>query len=172
VLLRANHGHPCALGELLVEPNRLPGRECRRLAGIGRSRAAPTAKGGIASPQVFPGSFVRSKGRCVTLLNCVENRRKFKNLQNQFFWIRCDEYYNFCYSYMAWFWIFLTWKIGLWNALIFHNSKPITPLHLNFGYVVCLVMTSSCAKSCTKLCSKCVYINCFPFLQKLARWFL
>jgi hypothetical protein len=65
--LRSNLGHPCALGELLVEPDRFTWRECRRLAGIGRSRAAPMAKGGIASPQVFSGSFVQYRGTFVRL---------------------------------------------------------------------------------------------------------
>jgi hypothetical protein len=46
----------------VVEPDPFPGRECRRLAGIGWSRAAPTAKGRIASPQIFPGCSVQTRG--------------------------------------------------------------------------------------------------------------
>jgi hypothetical protein len=65
--LRPNFGHPYALGELMVVPNHLPGRECRRLAGIGRSRAAPMAKGSIASPQIFLGCSVQSRGTIVKI---------------------------------------------------------------------------------------------------------
>jgi hypothetical protein len=43
--LRPNSDRLSTLGELLVEHSRLPGREHRRLAGIGRSRAAPHAQG-------------------------------------------------------------------------------------------------------------------------------
>jgi hypothetical protein len=35
------------------------------------------------------------------LVKYVENRRKFRKLQNQFFWILCEEYYNFSYSHMV-----------------------------------------------------------------------
>jgi hypothetical protein len=31
----------------------------------------------------------------------LKNCRKFRKLQNQFCWILCDEYYNFCYSHMV-----------------------------------------------------------------------
>jgi hypothetical protein len=56
--LRPNFDHPSTLGELLVEPSRLPGRERRRLAGIGRSRAAPTAKDPIEGYEILAGCFV------------------------------------------------------------------------------------------------------------------
>jgi hypothetical protein len=36
----------------------LPGRESRRLAGIGRSHAAPTAKDPIAGFEILAGCFV------------------------------------------------------------------------------------------------------------------
>jgi hypothetical protein len=59
--LRPNSDHSSTLGELLVEPSRLPGRERRRLAGIGRSRDAPHGQG--------PNCKVRNRSRvfCVNL---------------------------------------------------------------------------------------------------------
>jgi hypothetical protein len=56
--LRPNSDHPSTVGELLVEPSRLPRRERRRLAGIGRSRAAPTAKDPIAGLGILAWCFV------------------------------------------------------------------------------------------------------------------
>jgi hypothetical protein len=47
-LLRPNSGIPQLLGVLLAEPGRSPGRQLRRLAGAGRARVAPLAKGRIA----------------------------------------------------------------------------------------------------------------------------
>jgi hypothetical protein len=91
----------------MVEPNHLPSREHRRFAGIGRSRAAPMAKGHIARLEVFPGCFVQSRGISVRLwkvlgtslqkgnfnsktllLNLVkslENRSEIGKMQTQFF---------------------------------------------------------------------------------------
>jgi hypothetical protein len=60
--LRPNFCHHRVLGEHMVEPDPFPGWEYCRLAGIGRSRATPTAKGRIASPQIFLGCSVQSKG--------------------------------------------------------------------------------------------------------------
>jgi hypothetical protein len=65
--LRPNFGHHRALGEHVVESHHLPGREHRRFAGIGRSRAAPKAKGHIARAHFFPGCFVQSRGVSVRL---------------------------------------------------------------------------------------------------------
>jgi hypothetical protein len=87
----------------MVEPDPFPGREYRRLAGIGRSRAAPTTKGRIASPQIFLGCSVQSKGIFVKvekdlgalvqtgnfnskrilliLVKSLENRRKIGKMQ-------------------------------------------------------------------------------------------
>jgi hypothetical protein len=56
--LHPNFGHHRALGEHVVESHHLPGRERRRFAGIGRNRAAPTAKGHIARAHFFPWCFV------------------------------------------------------------------------------------------------------------------
>jgi hypothetical protein len=44
-LLHPNTEHQRVLGELVVRPDPFPGREHRRFAGVGRSRAAPTAQG-------------------------------------------------------------------------------------------------------------------------------
>jgi hypothetical protein len=57
-----NFGHPWALGEHMVEPNHLPGRERRRFAGIRPEPAPPHAEDPIASPQFLPGCFVQSRG--------------------------------------------------------------------------------------------------------------
>jgi hypothetical protein len=35
------------------------------------------------------------------LVNCVENHIKIRKMQNQFFWIRCELSYNFCYSCLS-----------------------------------------------------------------------
>jgi hypothetical protein len=131
------------------------------------------AKGHIAWPQFFPGTSAQncnfnSKFNLLILVNSVENSGKLRKMQNQFCWIHGGKYYNFSHSHKFWFWIFLTWKIGLWNTLICHNSKTITPLHPSFGYVGCLVMTSSCAKSCTKLCSKYFLYKLFSFSAETA----
>jgi hypothetical protein len=90
-LLHPNYGHHPTLGEHVVDPNPSPGRERRRFAGIGRSRAAPTAKGHIASPHFFPGASTQnciSNSICklLNLVKCVENRRKFRKMKTQFFW--------------------------------------------------------------------------------------
>jgi hypothetical protein len=55
-LLRSNFGHPQALGERVVEPHYLPGRERRRFAGMRPEPPPPRAKDPISSPQIFPGS--------------------------------------------------------------------------------------------------------------------
>jgi hypothetical protein len=85
-------------------------------------------------------------------------------MQTQFCWIRCGKCYNFCYTHIVRFLIFLTWKIGMWKTLICHSSKSMSPLYPSFVYVVCHVMTSSCAENWTKLWSKSFYMNCFPFM--------
>jgi hypothetical protein len=148
----------------------------------------------IASGQLFPGSFTRT--RCLgvslksfpgtpvkdrsqivfdfwlNLVKCVENSRNCRKLRTQFFWIRGEKYYNFCYTHLVWFWIFLAWKIGMWKAKIWHNSQSTSLLYPIFGYVVYHVMTSFWDKICTKLCGKSFYINCFPIMQNLPRRFL
>jgi hypothetical protein len=35
------------------------------------------------------------------LVNCVEHHRKIIKMQNQFFWINGESYYNFCYSCLS-----------------------------------------------------------------------
>jgi hypothetical protein len=55
--LRPNHGNLQLLGEHVVEPGRLPGRQRRQLAGVGCARAARPAKGRIASIALILGCF-------------------------------------------------------------------------------------------------------------------
>jgi hypothetical protein len=37
-------------------------------------------------------------GFLLILVNCIENHRKIRKMQTQFYWIRCELCYNFCYS--------------------------------------------------------------------------
>jgi hypothetical protein len=55
-LLRPNFGHPQALGERVVEPHYLPGRERRRLRRNPAGAATSPCQDPIASPEIFPGS--------------------------------------------------------------------------------------------------------------------
>jgi hypothetical protein len=105
-IFRPNSGHPQALGEHVVTPHSLPGWERRRPRRISASRAAPTAKGGIAKGRIFLGCLAQTEGivvmfqffagslvqkgnfnsvaLLVELLKSLENRRKFGKLQTQF----------------------------------------------------------------------------------------
>jgi hypothetical protein len=190
---RPNSGCAQLLGEHARTPPPFPGRESRRSRRNPGEPAASHSQGpnckardlsrefcvnegpireSLVLSRGFGASWIfNSVADLQKLVKCVEHRRNFRKLQNQFCWIRCEESYNFSYTHLVWFWIFLTWKIGMWKTYICYNSKTINPLHPNFGYVV-HVMTSSCAKSCTKLCSKSFYINCFTIMQNLPRWFL
>jgi hypothetical protein len=103
---RANPALPRALGDQVFVPHRLPSRECGRLTGIRPAPPPPTAEG----PNCIALFLCRGPGANVLffrvsilqeLVKCVENRRKFRKMQNQFCWVLCDEYYNFCYSYMV-----------------------------------------------------------------------
>jgi hypothetical protein len=102
----------------------------RRFAGIWPDRCRPVPGDDIARFVIFLGSFVQSKGMVVNLQklpgasaqNCnfnsvaelqklvkfVQILGKFRKLQNQICWIRCEECYNFCYSHKFGFWMFLT----------------------------------------------------------------
>jgi hypothetical protein len=133
--LRSNLGHPCALGELLVEPDPFPGRERRQPRRIPASRAAPTAKGRIASPRIFLGCSVQTKGIVVRvgndlgvlvqngnfnskrilliLVKPLENCRKIAKMQTQFCWTPCEENYKFCYTCPGCFLTFLARKIEM-----------------------------------------------------------
>jgi hypothetical protein len=90
----------------MVEPDPFPGRERRRSHRIPASRAAPTAKGGIAKGRIFLGCLAQTEGIVVKvgkelgalvqknifnsiailleLVKYLENRRKFRKLQTQF----------------------------------------------------------------------------------------
>jgi hypothetical protein len=51
--------------------------------------------------QKVPGTLVKScifNSSCVlqNLVKCIENRRKFRKMQTQFFWIAGEKYYHFC----------------------------------------------------------------------------
>jgi hypothetical protein len=90
----------------VVDPDPSPGRERRRIAYIGRSRAAPTAKDPIAWSQFFSGASAQnciSNSICklLNLVKCVENHIKFRKMQTQLCWINCEEYYNFCCTHIV-----------------------------------------------------------------------
>jgi hypothetical protein len=55
--LRPNPGTPRPLGEHVVVLSRLPGRQRRLFAGVGRARAARPAKGRIALIAIVLGCF-------------------------------------------------------------------------------------------------------------------
>jgi hypothetical protein len=95
--LRPNDGYPPLLGEHLVEPGSLPGRERRRLAGDGRCRATLAGQG----TDCFDFNLFRvfcvkvrtwlrsnlSKFSCKSvqsLRKFLENCRKFRKMPNQF----------------------------------------------------------------------------------------
>jgi hypothetical protein len=68
--------------------------------------------------QIFAGSLARksnfnSKRFILELVKSLENRRNFRKLQTQFFYIPGEEYYNFCYTHLGCFLIFLTLKIEM-----------------------------------------------------------
>jgi hypothetical protein len=66
VPFRPNSEHQRALGELTLLPAPLHGRERRRPRRNWPSRAAPMAKGHIASPHLFPRVFLQTEGMVVT----------------------------------------------------------------------------------------------------------
>jgi hypothetical protein len=77
---------------------------------VGRNLAGPPLAGRPGTTLQSPTSFRGPNCERVTqlvkvlwlfLVNCVENRRKFRKIQNRFFWIRCEISYNFCYSCLS-----------------------------------------------------------------------
>jgi hypothetical protein len=67
--------------------------------------AAPAGhpRGDIAKKSIFPGVFLQkgisnSVAVFLILVNCIENHRETRKMQNQFFWINGELSYNFCYS--------------------------------------------------------------------------
>jgi hypothetical protein len=54
-------------------------------------------------PRRREGMVVKSRGICEIqrIRKSLENRRNFRKLQDQFYWIRGEEYYNFCYYNMV-----------------------------------------------------------------------
>jgi hypothetical protein len=103
---RSNPGLPRALGEHVIVPHRLPGRERGRLAGIRPAPPPPMPKAPIARPPVFLGCLLQTRGMVVTfpifvgssmqkgiftsicklpkLVKSLENCRKFRKMQTQF----------------------------------------------------------------------------------------
>jgi hypothetical protein len=101
---RSNPILPRALGEHVVVPHRLPGRERGRLVGIRPAPPPPMPKAPIARPPVFLGCFLQTRGMVVTfpifvgspvqkgiftsickllkLVKYVENHKKFKKNAN------------------------------------------------------------------------------------------
>jgi hypothetical protein len=74
-------------------------------SSLGIAQAAPASrpKGDIATEKIFPRASLKkgnsnSKTIWLFLVNCVENHREIRKMQNQFFWIRGEISHNFCYS--------------------------------------------------------------------------
>jgi hypothetical protein len=95
-------------GEPLAPLPNFPGRSPRR----SRRNLASRATGHGQGPHCL--APIRSRGlsaKCISnsvckllkLVKFVENRRKFRKVQTQFFWIRGEDYYIFCYTHMVWF---------------------------------------------------------------------
>jgi hypothetical protein len=109
--------------ELVVIPRHFPGQERPRTRRSPATRAAGRPRGPNCESPNLPRGFHAKRGptckktetskvpgakinfnsvyKLLKLVKCVENHRKFRKLQNQFFWICCEEYYNFCYSHMV-----------------------------------------------------------------------
>jgi hypothetical protein len=71
-------------------------------------RAAPAGppRDHIAKQKFFSRASLQLETQIVNVLwlflvNCVENRRKIRKIQNQICWIRCELSHNFCYSYLS-----------------------------------------------------------------------
>jgi hypothetical protein len=107
----------------------LPGRQRRRFAGVGRTRAAIPGQGphcyDFSLRRVFYANsrtwLLESLSKFYykwvqSLRKILENCRKFRKMPNQFCWVQREKSHNFCYSHMAWFSIFLTWKIQMWKT--------------------------------------------------------
>jgi hypothetical protein len=102
-LLRPNHGRQPTLGEHVVDPDPSPGRERHRILA---SLPPLGSKDPISWPQIFPGASAQncifnSIPHLLKLVKCVENRRNFRKMQTLFCWIRCEVYYNFCYTHIV-----------------------------------------------------------------------
>jgi hypothetical protein len=70
------------------------------------SRVETVIQGYICEAFNFPGASVQTGSLIVNylvqkLVKCVGIRRKFGKFRNQFCWIRCEEYYNFCYTHLV-----------------------------------------------------------------------
>jgi hypothetical protein len=105
-----NHVHHPTLGEHVVDPEPSPGRERRRSRRNSSEPAALWSRDPIAWSQFFRGASVQncnfnSIPNLLKLVKCVENRRKFRKMQTQFCWIRCEEYYNSCYTHIVRFFL-------------------------------------------------------------------
>jgi hypothetical protein len=124
-------------------PNPPPIGSTAGAAGIPASPPPLGSRDPIAWSQFFPGASTQncifnSIPNLLKLVKCVENRRKFRKIQTQFSWILCEEYYNFCYTHIVWFLIFLAWKIGMWKprSTITQNSWVPCIQFLDMLYVM------------------------------------
>jgi hypothetical protein len=93
-------------GEPLATPSLSPTDSGAGAPEFGPAPPPSMARGHIAKGRIFPGAsaqkyFSNSVPFWLKLVKCVENRRKFRKIQNQFCWLSCYEYYNFCYSLMV-----------------------------------------------------------------------
>jgi hypothetical protein len=76
------------------------------LAGFRPEPRRPCPRDHIAEQNFFSRAFLQfgnsnSKVIFLILVNCVENRRKIRKMQNQFCWIRCEISHNCCYSCLS-----------------------------------------------------------------------
>jgi hypothetical protein len=73
---------------------------------FGRTAAGRPPRGHIAKGRFFPGASAQKynsncKVTFLLLVNCVENHRKLRKIQNQFSWILCEVSYNFRYCRLS-----------------------------------------------------------------------
>jgi hypothetical protein len=66
----------------------------------GRPPRGHIAKGNFFSRVFLQRGNSNSKLIFLFLVNCIENRRKIRKMQNQFCWILCELSYNVCYFCM------------------------------------------------------------------------
>jgi hypothetical protein len=113
--LRLHSGPLPLLGERVVQPGYLPGRDRRRFAGFGRSCAdlpgqRPNCKQRVLS-RVFrvkvQGIVVKNPKFLCSLVQCLrkflEIHRKNRKIPNQFCGVQEEKSHHFCYLHRAGF---------------------------------------------------------------------
>jgi hypothetical protein len=84
-------------------PHPSPAKSRRTSPDFYSTTPASRAQDHIAKRRFFPRASIQkvnsnSKTLWLILVNCVENREEIKKMQDQFCWIHCELFYNFCYS--------------------------------------------------------------------------